>query len=144
LGIECDCSIYPAQRSFGGFPSFKESKPTLIQYNNTIIKEFPMSLTAVMGKEIAYSGGGYFRLLPYSFIKKTMQKNEYVITYFHLRDFDYKQKRVDWTRYIQSYYGIKGAYNKFIHLMNDFEFIDLKQAFERIDWEQVPTTELKY
>ncbi|MDR0864337.1 MAG: polysaccharide deacetylase family protein [Candidatus Symbiothrix sp.] len=142
LGIEQDCSIYPAHRSFGGFSSFKEDKPVLIQYNNAIIKEFPMSLTSIAGKEIAYSGGGYFRLLPYSFIKKTMQKNDYVITYFHLRDFDYIQKRVDWKRYIQSYYGLKGAYNKFLCLLNDFMFINLKQASETINWNCVSSYKL--
>jgi polysaccharide deacetylase family protein (PEP-CTERM system associated) len=142
LGIEQDCSIYPAHRSFGGFSSFQEDKPILIQYNNAIIKEFPMSLISIVGKEIAYSGGGYFRLLPYSFIKSTMQKNDYVITYFHIKDFDYMQKRVLWQRYFQSYYGMKGALDKFLQLLDDFKFVNVKQASEMIDWDNTSIYQL--
>jgi polysaccharide deacetylase family protein (PEP-CTERM system associated) len=138
LGIEYDCSIFPAQRSFGGFASFKENGPTLIQYNHAIIKEFPISLASIAGKEIAYSGGGYFRLMPYFFIKKTMRKSAYAVTYFHLKDFDYKQKRIFGKRYLQSYYGIKNAYEKFLRLLDDFEFVDVKKASAMIDWDHVP------
>jgi hypothetical protein len=137
LGIEYDCSIYPATRAFGGFQSLKTDKPVIIRYNNAVIKEFPMSLTKIFGKEIAYSGGGYFRLLPYSVIKQKMQQAEYTMTYFHLKDFDYQQKIVFWTRFIQSYYGVKGALNKLNRLLTDFRFVNLQIAADAIDWQRV-------
>jgi polysaccharide deacetylase family protein (PEP-CTERM system associated) len=137
LGIEYDCSVYPASRAFGGFQSFKANKPVIIKYNNAVIKEFPMSLTSLFCKEIAYSGGGYFRLLPYSVIKKTMQQSEYTMTYFHIKDFDYQQKIVFSTRFIQSYYGMKGAFNKLNRLLNDFHFVSLQIAAGAIDWQRV-------
>jgi polysaccharide deacetylase family protein (PEP-CTERM system associated) len=135
LGIEYDCSVYPANRAFGGFQSFRADKPVIIKYNNAVIKEFPMSLTTIFGKEIAYSGGGYFRLLPYSIIKKVMQQSEYTMTYFHIKDFDYRQKIVFWTRYFQSYYGVKGAFLKLKKLLNDFEFVNLQTVADAIDWQ---------
>lgn len=145
-GIKYDCSIYPSTRSFGGFPSFQENKPTVIQYNNSVIREFPMSLTKIVGKEIAYSGGGYFRLMPYSMIKKIVNQSNYTITYFHIKDFDANQikkgsllalKESFIVRYFKDYYGIKSAYTKFQKFMNDFEFVSLDQASKMIDWGKV-------
>lgn len=150
-GIKYDCSIFPAKRSFGGFPSFKGNGPTIIQYNNTSIKEFPMSLIKIFGKEMAYSGGGYFRLMPYHFIKKIADQSNYVITYFHIKDFDDKQlkkfsllseKESTIIRYFKHYYGISNAYIKFQRFVNDFEFVSLAQASEMIDWDKVPLIKL--
>ena len=143
LGIEFDCSIYPANRAFGGYANFNETKPCIIKYNSVAIKEFPMALTTIFGKRIAYAGGGYFRILPYSFIKKAIEKSDYVITYFHLKDFDHKQKNVLWNRYIQSYYGVKEAFDKFLKLINDFDFVSLNQASEMINWDEVPIIQLQ-
>jgi polysaccharide deacetylase family protein (PEP-CTERM system associated) len=142
LGITIDCSIFPAKRSFGGFPEFKEHKPVLIRYGKAFINEFPMSLTSVCFRKIAYTGGGYFRLFPYSFIRNLIEKNDYVMTYFHIRDFDYEQEKVFWTRYFQSYYGIKNAYGKFLRLLDDVQFIDLRTAVQTIEWDNVSIIKL--
>ncbi len=92
-GIENDCSIFPATRSFGGFPSFGEATPTLIKYKSYRIKEFPINTGKVLGKDFVFGGGGYFRLFPYPLIKKLMNKSSYNMTYLHMRDFDYGQPR---------------------------------------------------
>jgi polysaccharide deacetylase family protein (PEP-CTERM system associated) len=154
LGMEYDCSIFPAKRDFGGgFPSIGENEPFLINYNNARIKEFPMSIFFFMGKSMAYSGGGYFRLLPYMLIRKIMHKNDYAITYFHIRDFDFyqkrifqdfdlRQKRISLKRYFQSYIGIKNAYKKFLRLLDEHKFVDINQAAEKINWDQVKIVNL--
>lgn len=150
-GIKFDCSIFPAVRSFGGFRSFTEQKPSIINYNGSIIKEFPMSVTKIFGKEIAYSGGGYFRLMPYAFVKKTARQSDYMITYFHLKDFDNKQVRKGnllakdepvILRYFKNYYGLNGAYDKFKQFIHDFDFISVKEASEIIDWDKVSRIKL--
>lgn len=141
-GITHDCSIFPSNRSFGGFPSFKYRSPAIINYNGVYIKEFPISTTNIMGKEIAYTGGGYFRLFPYWKLKSTIRKNDYVMTYFHIKDFDKEQIRryrsfhgeSAISRYIKSYYGLNNSFNKFIKLLNDFTFISVEQADALIDW----------
>ena len=70
-GIVNDASIFPGIRDFGGFPSFSLQDPCIIERNNQQLIEFPIPLVKmpITGKEIAYSGGGYFRLLPLSFIR---------------------------------------------------------------------------
>lgn len=139
-GIEYDSSIYPSNRDFGGFPSFRSQEPSFVNYNGIKIKEYPMSLANILKLELAYSGGGYFRLLPYSIIKKETQKHDYVMTYFHLRDFDVNQiKKFQLSlRYIKSYYGITNAYKKLITYINDYRFINVEQASKELDWDQRP------
>lgn len=87
-GIENDASIFPGVRDFGGFPAFTEQKPCIIEYNGCQIKEFPIPLykLPLIGTEIAYSGGGYFRLLPLSLAKSQISKSDYSMCYFHIED----------------------------------------------------------
>jgi polysaccharide deacetylase family protein (PEP-CTERM system associated) len=137
-GIKNDSSIFPTTRSFGGFPSFGIAKPSLIVGNDFQIHEFPMNTTKIIGKEIVFSGGGYFRLFPYSLIRSCLKRSNYNITYLHMRDFDYKQPRFKYLskmRYFKSYYGIKKAYGKFQKMINDFPWISIEQSVSQIEWE---------
>jgi polysaccharide deacetylase family protein (PEP-CTERM system associated) len=136
-GIEIDCSIFPAKRDFGGLPEYNCSVPSLLIHNGILIKEFPVSITDFFGKKIIYSGGGYFRLMPYKLIKYFMKNNDYTMTYFHLRDFDVNQKKKYSLRYFKNYYGIEYAFKKFLSLINDYNFINIKLADELIDWNTV-------
>lgn len=141
-GIEYDCSIFPAARDFGGFAEFSTNVPTVIKYNGIIIKEFPMGIANILGRNIAYSGGGYLRLLPYFTIKKNFSLRNYNMTYFHLRDFDKEQKKTINLRYFKNYYGINSAMAKFQKLITDFDFINIAQANTNINWASVPIVRL--
>jgi len=136
-GIKYDSSIFPSNRNFGGFKSFNESNPVILKINGLEIKEFPMNYANIMGKRIIYSGGGYFRLLPYSMIKGLMKKSDYNMTYFHIKDFDSKQKKIHpffSIQHLYSYYGINTSFKKFNNLISDFHFISMGQSIEKIDW----------
>ena len=87
-GIKNDASIFPGVRDFGGFPSFNKQHPCKIEYNGAVINEFPIPIyrLPIFGKELAYSGGGYFRLLPISFVKKRINASNYNMCYFHIGD----------------------------------------------------------
>lgn len=140
--IKYDCSIFPAIRENGGFPSFVSSSPCLIKTkNNCEIKEFPINFYNLFGKNIIFSGGGYFRIFPYFIIKRMMKDSSYVMTYFHPRDFDPDQpvlKDISLIRYIKSYIGLKYSKNKLIKLLNDFKFECVSEASNIIDWKNVP------
>lgn len=146
-GIEIDASIFPAGRAFGGFADFKSDKPVIIDYNGVKIKEFPIPMTEVMGKRIAYSGGGYFRLFPYSRIKSIISHSDYVMTYFHIKDMDAGQVRryrgleneSAPVRYFKNYYGLGQCFSKFRKLVNSFDFISLDNAVRNLNWK----TEIK-
>jgi len=139
-GIEIDCSIFPSKRAHGGFESYKEAKPTLININGLKIKEFPINLFRVMGRGVVFSGGGYFRLFPYWMIKEMMRYSGYVMTYFHPRDFDPTQpiiKELSLFRKFKSYYGLSSSFSKLEKLISDFKFIDISEADRIVNWNRV-------
>jgi polysaccharide deacetylase family protein (PEP-CTERM system associated) len=144
-GIEFDCSIFPSNREYGGFPSFGNSEPSIIDVHGYFMKEFPINIVKIMGKEIIFSGGGFFRLLPYSLIHYWMKKSDYVMTYFHPRDFDAKLPMLHHLplhRKFKSYVGLRKSFTKFKRLLNDFEFVNIEQADQLINWDKARTIKL--
>ena len=145
LGITKDSSVFPASRAHGGLPSYKLAIPSIVEYNGIKLKEFPINTHKVLGKPFIFSGGGYFRLLPYKIIENWTLQSTYVMTYFHPRDFDREQPTVpglSLTRRFKSYVGIKNCKHKLERWLNDFEFIDLNQADKSINWDLVPEIKL--
>jgi len=144
-GIKNDCSVFPAKRNHGGYKGFLFREPCLVSTHGKSIREFPMSLSSVAGRTIVYSGGGYFRLLPYAVIKSMTKKSDYVMTYFHPRDFDPGQPMIaslPLKRKIMSYTGLRGARKKFEMLISDFRFTNVRDAVGKIDWDKVPVMTL--
>ena len=155
-GIECDASVFPAVRDFGGFANFGKKEPCTIEYNGIKLKEFPISTTKVFGKEMAYSGGGYFRFFPLWFVKNRINSCEYTMCYFHIGDLlpeiggvpskveyeaYYKEPgtlKNRYMRYIKSNLGKKSSFPKMISLIQRIDFISLGQADKLIDWEKSP------
>ena len=145
LGITKDSSVFPAGRAHGGLPSYGTAIPSIIEYNGLNLKEFPINTHTILDKPFIFSGGGYFRLLPYEIIKKFTLQSTYVMTYFHPRDFDIEQPIVpglSLPRRFKSYVGIKNCKPKLERWINDFDFIDLNQADQLINWNQVPVVKL--
>jgi Predicted xylanase/chitin deacetylase len=137
LGIEKDCSVFPSNHDYGGFPSFGECLPSIIDINGYKLKEFPMNIVSVLNKHIVFSGGGFFRIMPYFFIKHWTNKSDYVISYFHPRDFDFNQPmlgHLPFLRKFKSYVGLKRAYPKFLRWITDFQVLSLGEASKQIDW----------
>lgn len=138
LGIEIDCSVFPAKHAHGGMPSFPKAAPSIIEHNGTMIKELPVTLGKVVGKNLIYSGGGYFRLFPYGLIKRlTEQNGDYNMAYLHPRDLDGGQPVLEGLpliRRFKSYVGTKGAETKLRKYLTDFKFTDIATANKQIDW----------
>lgn len=159
-GIEIDASIFPASRDFGGFANFGKKEPCIIKYNGVKLKEFPICTTMVLGKELAYSGGGYFRLFPLWFVKNRMNRSEYNMCYFHIDDLTPEQQapksraeyeayfkepgtiKNRYMRYLKSNLGKKTAFSKMISLIKQTDFVCLGHAEKDVDWEQAPVVAL--
>lgn len=155
-GIERDASIFPAARSFGGFANFGQKTPCLIDYNGIQIREFPICTAKVLWKEMAYSGGGYFRFFPLDFVKGQMAKSDYTMCYFHINDLlpesksvmtrkDYEEYFKEsgslinrYKRFIKANLGKKSAFDKMSKLVEQTSFINLAAADVQIDWNTVP------
>lgn len=142
-GIEIDCSVFPASRSYGGIKDLVINSPFTIKYQDYKLKEFPINYSKFFNKKIVYSGGGYFRLMPYNLLVNLTKKSDYNMFYFHLRDFDKNQVKVINSRFLLNYYGIKDAFNKFKGITNEFNFISLTDAVKKVDWKFSKTISLQ-
>lgn len=150
-GIENDASIFPGVRDFGGFPNFNEQKPCRIKYKGCQLNEFPIPLypLPLVGKQIAYSGGGYFRMLPLSFVKKRMTASDYNMSYFHIADLLTEktplQSREDFEayfkepgplhrrlmRYLKSNIGRENALTNMQELIKTFSFTSIENYLNK-------------
>ena len=159
-GIERDASVFPAVRDFGGFAEFGQKEPVILKCGDYSLKEFPICTAKIMGKDFAYSGGGYFRFFPYWFIKREMFKHNYAMSYFHIADLlpesgkmmsreayeTYFKEPGTLTnrckRYIKSNLGKTGAWNKLQKLIDSTDYVNLDQADSAIDWSKAKVIEL--
>jgi polysaccharide deacetylase family protein (PEP-CTERM system associated) len=144
-GIKVDCSLFPADRAHGGLPSFGDAVPTTGNRNGRSIKLFPINTRSVLGKKIIYSGGGYFRLMPAPLLRRWFGDDDYVMTYFHPRDFDPGQPMVPGLsplRKFKSYVGIRGAKDKLRRLLKQNSFTDVRSANQSVDWIAAPQVTL--
>ena len=155
-GIERDASVFPAARDFGGFPSFGQKKPCIVDYKGIRLKEFPICTANILGKEMAYSGGGYFRFFPLDYVEKEMKISPYAMCYFHIGDLVpeshgvmskekyeayFKEKgtiKARYIRFIKSNLGKKNAFQKMMRLIDGNSFVNLSQADQEIEWSKVP------
>lgn len=141
LGIEYDCSIFPASHAHGGMPKYGASEPAIIRCGKAEIREFPISTESLLGRHVAFSGGGYFRLMPYRLIRHWSQRQaDYLMAYIHPRDLDGDQpvlQGLSPMRRFRSYVGVKGAEKKLRRYLQDFCFADVATAAAQIDWNAV-------
>lgn len=154
-GIKNDATIFPTTRDLGGYKGFPQDTPCLISHEGATIKEFPISLASIMGKQIGYSGGGYFRLLPMWMVNRIISHRDYNICYFHLADlinyrFELKSRkeyeeyfkepgtlknRV--VRYMKTNIGHGNAFEKFTNVLSKHRFVSLKEADKMIEWDKM-------
>lgn len=146
LGFEYDCSLFPATHDYGGFASYGKAEPAILNLANGLqLKEFPINIQHVFGKIFVFSGGGFFRFFPYWLIKHWTSNSSYIMTYFHPRDFDPDQPMIDslpMMRKFKSYVGLPTSFAKFQKLLNDIDFVSVKEANKQIDWKTTRVIEL--
>ncbi|GAA4348835.1 polysaccharide deacetylase family protein [Kangiella taiwanensis] len=146
LGFRVDSSIFPASRAHGGISSFPFAEPVIGETLSGNIKLFPLNSIRLLGNDFVFSGGGYFRLLPKALLEHWFNKENYIMTYFHPRDFDPEQPVVPGlsiNRKFKSYVGLKSSLNKLSAILKSNDFITLKQACNRVDWSNVSTVKIK-
>jgi polysaccharide deacetylase family protein (PEP-CTERM system associated) len=145
-GIDVDCSVFPAVRAHGSFPDFGAAVPSRVRCAAGEVKELPMNTRRLVGRDIVFSGGGYFRLFPYALIHRWTERAPYLMSYFHPRDFDPGQpvlRGLSPIRRFKSYYGLATSEAKLRRLLGAFEFTDLQGAVARIDWSAAPVIDLR-
>ena len=145
LGFKYDSSVFPSTHEFGGIPSYP-AEPSVLRTHFGDLKEFPICLGHLLGKKIVYSGGGYFRVVPYPLLRSWTSRDPYVLSYFHPSDFDPGQPnmpQLSIMRQLKNRVGLKGAYKKFIKYINDYDFIDIETASNSINWNSIQVVDIE-
>jgi len=137
IGLKYDASVFPVKTFLYGIPDACKTvhKPT-IDGRELELYEIPTSVFSIMGKNLGYSGGFYFRVLPYPFIKKFIERsnkgNIPAVVYLHPREIDKSEQRLKLPlkESFIHYYNIKGTHGKLEKTMKKFEFTSVRNFLE--------------
>jgi len=103
--------------------------------NSNSLIEFPISTVRILGQNFPIGGGGYFRLFPYSLIKKGLRsinkkESKPFIFYVHPWEFDPDQPRINnlpFKSRFRHYVNLTKTEEKFKKLIEDFQFSTIRQ-----------------
>ncbi|MEW6326645.1 MAG: XrtA system polysaccharide deacetylase [Thermodesulfobacteriota bacterium] len=101
--------------------------------------EFPISTGRLLGQNIPIAGGGYFRLLPYWFARKSLEQiNEHeqspFIFYIHPWEFDPDQPKINGAPLrsrLRHYLNLDKVENRFRKLLSDFNFVPIRDLMDK-------------
>ena len=100
--------------------------------------EVPMSVLRIGGRNIGYSGGFYFRLLPGWLIKRIIQNGNAAgrssIVYLHPRELDpdEQQLKLPMLESFIQYYNVGGAKEKLAGMLQEFRFVSIRERIAAI------------
>ena len=138
-GFKNDSSIFPFKNFLYGVSHAPRFIYSTVKYNSkTQLSEFPPSTIRVLGINIPYAGGFYFRVLPLWFIKYCIKinnkKGNASIMYIHPWEIDADTPRIKlkFRDSLIQYWGIKRCKTKLMKLLNAFEFTNISAIKEKI------------
>ncbi|MEW6139813.1 MAG: polysaccharide deacetylase family protein [Thermodesulfobacteriota bacterium] len=133
-GIIYDSSIFPIRTPLYGDAGARRT-PYVVTTNQGLVHEFPISTVRLMSVNLPFSGGFYFRALPYAIVRRITRRlnlaGEQVIFYFHPWEFDpdHPVPPATTLRERVSHYGrLRTAREKFLSLLRDVSFQPLGQG----------------
>ncbi len=137
-GITHDSSIFPVHHPEYGIPEAPVGLHRIKLPNGGELKEFPMTVGSLLGKKLAFCGGGWFRLFPYALTRHSLRKSERsrpFVFYLHPWEMDPGQPRLtDRTGILgrfRHYVNLNRNEAKFRQLLAEFEFDTMESVFER-------------
>jgi len=138
LGFRYDSSIFPIAHDRYGIPGASTRPGPLAASNGRTIIEFPLSTAKVFGLRVPVAGGGYFRLLPYSFTRwalSTINRRDDLpfIFYLHPWEIDPDQPRfaASWLSRFRHYTNLDVCEERLCRLMSDFRFAPVRDVLSQ-------------
>ena len=138
-GLRYDSSVFPIKTPLYGLPKARR-QPHSIRTVYGPVREFPISTLRVMGINLPFSGGFYFRMWPYRCVRAITRNlnagGQSVLFYFQPWEFDPDHPRprsVTWRERLSHYGGLRGARKKFRRLLADFQFTLLGRELEKLN-----------
>jgi polysaccharide deacetylase family protein (PEP-CTERM system associated) len=129
-GFRIDSSIFPIRHDLYGIPEAKR-----FPHIRNGLTEFPPSTIRLGGNNFGVGGGGYLRLLPYSFTRWAIRRINEVemqpaMVYFHPWEIDPDQPRIaaPLKSRLRHYTKLGGMKAKIERLLHDFRFATISKT----------------
>jgi polysaccharide deacetylase family protein (PEP-CTERM system associated) len=132
-GYTVDSSVAAGRHASCGHLA-KDGNPFELTTPSGRLWEFPLPALRVLGRSLPVGGGGYFRLLPYSWTRYALARinaaGRPFAVYLHPWEFDPDQPRlnVPWPRRFKHYVNLYRTDPRFRRLLRDFRFGTLSAA----------------
>ncbi len=136
-GIDLDSSLFLTERAHGGLPLDRRGPFVVRTPQGQELLEVPVVPRHFGRRELAFSGGGYLRLLPLPVLRASFAEVERAghgaVCYLHPREIDADQPRMKLPpqRAFKYYVGLAGVVAKLDALLQQFHFGTLRQMAAR-------------
>ncbi len=137
LGFRYDSSIFPVRHDRYGIPGASRFPGVIAAPSGRTLVEFPMTTVSYAGVRVPVSGGGYFRLLPYWFIRAGLKRvngadRQPFTFYLHPWEIDVDQPRVQvsWLSRFRHYTNLHKAEARLRRLLSEFRFAPMQRVLE--------------
>ncbi len=136
LGFTYDSSLFPTMvhDRYGKLSGVQSEGARCIELKQGFY-EIQLSCLPVFGQNVPWSGGAYFRLLPYGVfrrgVRKILQTQKIYCFYVHPWEFDPGQPRVSnisLAYKFRHYNNLSKTYERFVRLVDEFQFGPIRKA----------------
>ncbi len=134
LGYHYSSSVYPVRHDHYGMP---EAPRFAFRYREDGLVEIPITTVSMMGANLPFGGGGYFRLLPYALFRWGLRQvnvrdEQAGIFYFHPWELDPGQPRqpgINFKTRFRHYLNLGRAEARIRRLLTDFHWGRMDKIF---------------
>lgn len=136
-GYTYDASVFPIFHDRYGMPGANPNCHQLLTEAGPIW-EVPPSTIKILGVRFPIAGGGYFRLIPYSFLRpllRTIERSGHsLVMYLHPWELDPDQPRMQGSMLSQfrHYNNLDKTESRLVSLLKDFQFAPIREAIEPV------------
>ncbi len=133
-GFIYDSSIFPIRHDHYGFPGASRFPHRVQTPGGETIVEFPLSTIEFLKCRLPVTGGGYFRLYPYSFTRAASRRinnrQHPFVFYLHPWELDPDQPRIPapWFSRYRHYNNLDKCESRLVRLLTDFKFAPMKDV----------------
>ena len=135
LGFTYDSSVYPFKTFLYGDSSAQRFAYDINLQNGVKFTEIPPSVAEVFSKRFPFSGGFFFRIAPFWYIKRCIRQynklGKPAVIYLHPWEIDVDQPRlpVDAKKRFILYANLKKTEEKLFRMLEEFKFQSIRDHF---------------
>ena len=136
-------ACYPHAGRTVASPMRQEAPGSCAGMTDGVLTELPPSTFSILGRNFPFSGGGYFRLLPYRVVQWALRLTNRAglpgVVYFHPWELDpgHPVIQIRWSHRFQHYVNLRHTERKLNRLLTDFQFVPMAEIHASVQVRQV-------